>query len=88
MWTVDEKATTTAVRIPIREAASKDPELGRAAAINAIPERPSSTASATAKSAVTRARTFNTAERTANPRKEKGESEGEIRSGTLSILRR
>ena len=59
MSTVDEKATTTAVRIPIREAVSKDPELGRAAAINAMPERPSSTARATAKSAVTRARAFN-----------------------------
>jgi len=69
MWTVDETATNTAVRIPIHEADSKDPDVGKAAAISAIPEIPSSTASTTSENAVTRARAFNTAERTANPPK-------------------
>ncbi len=70
MWTVDETATNTAVRIPIREADSKETDVGKAAAISAISEIPSSTASTTSENAVTRARAFNTAERTANPRKE------------------
>lgn len=69
MWTVDETATNTAVRIPIHEADSKDPDVGKAAAISAIPEIPSSTASTTSENAVTRVRAVNTAERTANPPK-------------------
>ena len=69
MWTVDETATNTAVRIPIREADSKDPGVGKAAAISAIPGIPSSTASTTPENAVTQALAFNTAERTANPPK-------------------
>ncbi len=69
MWTVDETATNTAVRIPIREADSKDPDVGKTVAISTIPKIPFSTASTTPENAVTRARAFNTAERTANPTK-------------------
>ena len=47
MWTVDETATNTAVRILIREADSKETDVGKAAAISAISEIPSSTASTT-----------------------------------------
>ena len=51
--------------------------MGRAAAINAMPERPSSTARVTPRSAVARARAFNNAERTANPPKRKSRIERE-----------
>ena len=51
--------------------------MGRAAAINAMPERPSSTARVTPRSAVTRARVFNNAEATANPPEEKQRNERE-----------
>ena len=75
-WTVDETATNTAVRMPIREAVSKDPDVGREAPINTMPEIPSSTVRPTANDAVTRARLFNSAERAANPPKRKRRTSG------------
>ena len=75
-WTVDEIPTNTAVTIPIQEAVSKDPDMGREAPINTIPEIPSSTVRPTPNGVVTRARLFNSAETTATPPKRKRRTSG------------
>lgn len=62
--------------MPIREAVSKDPDMGREAPINTMPEIPSSTVRPTPKGAVTRARLFNSAETAANPPKRKRRTSG------------
>ena len=73
---MDDIPTNTAVAMPIREAVSKDPDPGREAPINTMPEIPSSTVRPTAKGAVTRARLFNSADTTANPPKRKRRTSG------------
>ena len=73
---MDEIPTNTAVAMPIREAVSKDPDMGREAPINTIPEIPSSTVRPTPNGAFNRARLFNSAETAANPPKRKRRTSG------------